>query len=79
MELWQIGDSPYAPKFQIISQPNDWAKAVKSGTTKSELSDTKLLQLNFWDDFKHFSEETNSKLSFRKPRPQHWYDIGIGN
>ena len=51
MELWQIGDSPFAPKFQIKSQPNDWAKAVKSGTTKSELSETKLLQLNFWDDY----------------------------
>ncbi|MBU1121650.1 MAG: DUF4268 domain-containing protein, partial [Candidatus Omnitrophica bacterium] len=26
IELWQIGDSPVAPKFQIISKPNDWAK-----------------------------------------------------
>ena len=25
MELWQIGDSLPAPKFQIISQPNNWA------------------------------------------------------
>ena len=24
IELWRIGDSPIAPKFNIISQPNDW-------------------------------------------------------
>lgn len=34
MELWQIGDSPFAPKFQIVSKPNDWAKAVKSAHTQ---------------------------------------------
>ena len=32
MELWQIGDSPYAPKFQIISKPNDWAKTIKKSS-----------------------------------------------
>ena len=26
MELWKIGDSQIAPKFHVISQPNDWAK-----------------------------------------------------
>ena len=23
VELWQIGDSPFAPKFEIVSKPND--------------------------------------------------------
>lgn len=32
MELWQIGDSSFAPKFQIISNPNDWAKTLKIST-----------------------------------------------
>ena len=30
LELWQIGNSPYAPKFQIISKPNEWAKIMKA-------------------------------------------------
>lgn len=29
MELWKIGNSDVAPKFQIICQPNDWTKMVK--------------------------------------------------
>lgn len=78
MEVWQIGDSPFAPKFQVISQPNDWAKAVKKGRTESELSEIKLMQFEFWTDFRNFGQERNSNLRFRKPYPQHWYDIGIG-
>lgn len=79
MELWQIGDSPYAPKFQIISKPNDWAKAVKASSTKASLTNTKLLQLEFWNKFKEYNNENNSVLRLRTPRPQHWYDVAIGN
>src|ERR1017187_4187913 len=31
IEVWRIGDSPMAPKFNIVSKPNDWAKTVKDG------------------------------------------------
>jgi hypothetical protein len=27
IELWRIGDSPLAPKFEMVVKPNDWAKA----------------------------------------------------
>jgi hypothetical protein len=26
IELWRIGDSPLAPKFEVVVKPNDWAK-----------------------------------------------------
>lgn len=80
MEIWQIGESPYAPKFNIISKPNDWAKAVKqSSSGKSELSDRKMMQLEFWTQFKEFTNNRKSILKTRKPYPQHWYDISTGN
>lgn len=80
MELWQIGDSPYAPKFHIVSKPNDWAKAIKkSASQASSLSDRKLMQLEFWTQFKEFASEHGSSLRLRKAYPQHWYDISIGN
>jgi len=78
MEVWQIADSPYAPKFQIIAKPNDWAKAVKKATTQGELSDTKLLQLEFWTKFKEYVLDNNGELKLRKIYPQHWYDISFG-
>jgi len=79
MEVWKISNSPFAPKFQVIAKPNDWAKAVKKAATQSELSDTKLLQLEFWTKFKEFVQENNGKVKLRKAYPQHWYDISFGS
>lgn len=79
MELWRIGDSPCAPKFHVVSQPNDWAKAIKKSVSGStSLTDRKLMQLDFWSSFKEFAKE-NKKLRLRKAYPQHWYDISIGS
>lgn len=79
IELWQIGDSLPAPKFEMISKPNDWAKAVKSSADSAKLTETKLKQLEFWDTFKIFAKQNNTKLRFQKSYPQHWTDISIGN
>jgi len=79
MELWQIGDSPYAPKFQIVSQPNDWAKAVRASGGQSALTETKLMQREFWTRFKEFASSKQTGLRLRKAYPQHWYDMSIGS
>jgi len=76
MEVWKIGDSLPAPKFQVICSPNDWAKTVKE-TASGKLGETNMLQLDFWSEFNTYLQENNSKLKSRKPQPQHWYDITI--
>lgn len=78
MELWQIADSPPAPKFHVISQPNNWTKAVRNSVAEAELSETKLLQLEFWNGFKEFCETNEANFRLRATNPQHWYDISIG-
>ncbi len=79
IELWQIGESPYAPKFDIISKPNDWARTVKDSAGQGELTETKLDQLEFWNQFKSYGLQNKTKLHLRKTYPQHWTDISIGN
>jgi hypothetical protein len=79
IEIWKIGDSPYAPRFHIVSKPNDWAKAVKKSATESELTDTKLMQFAYWNKFKEYAVQHKTKLRLRKVYPQHWYNISIGN
>lgn len=79
MELWKIENSPAAPKFQIISKPNEWAKALKESSKSSEPTETKLTQLEFWNKFIDYCENNKSKLRFRKARPQHWYNVAIGS
>src|SRR5215831_156233 len=79
IELYQIGDSPYAPKFEIISKPNDWAKAVKESAASSALTQTKVKQLEFWNGLKEYAKKINSELRFQKSSPQHWLNQSIGS
>lgn len=79
MELWKIGNSAIAPKFHIISKPNNWAKAVKNSSShNTTVSDLKMLQLEFWNSFADYTEDNNSILRKVKAKPQHWYDISFG-
>lgn len=79
IELWQIEDSLYAPKFEIVSKPNDWTKAVRGSTDTGELTDTKIKQLEFWTQFKEYARRRQTKLHLQKSYPQHWKNISIGN
>ena len=78
IELWQIDDSAVAPKFNVVERPNDWAKQMKN---LDRLSDTKQLQLNFWQQLSEFikTHDTYAKeFSPQKARPQHWYNLSVG-
>lgn len=79
IELWQIGNSEKAPRFNIVEKPNDWSKTMK---TIEGLSDTDLLKLEFWTSFND-AMTSNSKFRryfrTRKASSQHWYDLSIGS
>jgi len=78
IELWQIDDSNYAPKINVIEKPNYWSKEVKSSIESAKLTDTKKMQLDFWTGLKEYAEDRGENISFRKPYPQHWYDVSFG-
>lgn len=78
IELWRIGLSEPAPKFNIISKPNDWTREVKTQSATAGLpSETKKLQYRFWTDFKSWAE-SNSDLRLQRPGYQHWLTSTIG-
>jgi hypothetical protein len=79
VELWQIEGSSPAPKFNVLVSPNEWAKTIKASPAGGELSDTKLQQLDFWTKFKSHVRAKDSQIRLQTPRPQHWYDVRIGN
>lgn len=81
IELWQIDDSQYAPKFNVFAKPNEWSKVLKeSKSSKAELTDTKLFQLEFWTKLKEYNSASDSKLKItRSPRARHWCDVSIGS
>lgn len=77
IELWRIGDSPIAPKFNIISQPNEWSRTVQQAAS-GEVSEHRQLQLRFWTAFKQYLERKGSAVRCQKPAPQHWSNHPIG-
>lgn len=78
IQLWRIGDSEPAPKFDVISSPNDWQKTVKSSVPTEALSDTKKSHLEFWNALKEYMTEAGTDIRLRTPRPQHWYTMAVG-
>jgi hypothetical protein len=77
VELWRIGESLVAPKFNIISKPNEWTRSLQR-TAAAGLTETKQLQLKFWTAFRDFLEQSKSVVRGQKPYPQNWMNHSIG-
>jgi hypothetical protein len=76
IELWRIGNSPLAPKFNIVSKPNEWTKGIVR--PPGDLTDTQELQLAYWRRFCELVDQTAKEIKSRTPRPQHWMNFAIG-
>jgi hypothetical protein len=82
VELWRIEDSPAAPKFNIISKPNDWSRSVAQAARAiddTELSDIRLMQREYWTAFDQaLTGASGTVTGGRKPQPQSWMSYSIG-
>ncbi len=77
IELLKIDGSRPAPRFNIVVQPNDWAKTTKARTDDDgELSPTRQMQLEFWTGFSEYME-SESSVACGRPRP--WAYMGHGS
>jgi len=76
LELLQIGDSPFAPNFKIVSKPNEWTRSIRNENQTRSQGDT--LKLEYWTAFNDHLINHDKPISPRKPLPQHWYDISVG-
>lgn len=75
IELWRIGDSTPAPKFNIVSKPNDWSRDVKHITDQSDLQQ---LQLRFWTAFKQSLEARSSPVRLTRRLNSHVIHYTLG-
>lgn len=79
IEAWRIGDSPIAPRFNVVESPNEWARVEKA---KSGLTPIKRLQLDYWQAFRDAAlsdPEFSKDMRPQKARPQHWTTVHIGS
>jgi hypothetical protein len=85
VELWRIGSSPAAPKFNIVSKPNDWSQSVAHAARAiddAELSETRIKQREYWAALNPVLTAAGGPIAGnRKPQPQSWmaYSIGRSN
>lgn len=81
VELWRIGDSPAAPKFNIVSQPNDWARITsRAGTVigNANHSPLKGQQLEYWTELEALLATSGGPVRPVKPQPASWIAHGVG-
>lgn len=79
IEVWSIGDSLPAPRFNVVEQPNEWARAVKASEGMSE---TDKIKLAYWTRYREVAEATPEfmkEFSPRKPAKNHWSTLSCGS
>lgn len=80
IELWRIGDSPLAPKFNVVAQPNEWAKvAQEAARTHPAAGSTGATYAEFWNEFGAFLAV--KKARFKPPKAgntSNWWSWGVG-
>ena len=74
IELWKIDNSNVAPKFQIISSPNNWTKTFKR-SGDNNFSATQILQYNYWEQLSYEIDDNYQGLKSHKPYPQNYYNL----
>lgn len=62
IHLVQIGDSPIAPNFELVAQPNDWEKVVRRTAAGSgDPGEQALLYEEFWSGFSALARERGAR------------------
>jgi hypothetical protein len=75
LQLWRIGESALAPKFSVVSRPNDWQKQLTQETAVT--SGVYQLYKEFWTAFIEYCGDQTSLLMTSAPA-QHWLPTSIG-
>ena len=65
IELWRIGASRPAPKFNLVVKPNDWSKTVRSAARKDGYSEGTQNLIDCWISLGEFLQSHGAK--FRPP------------
>lgn len=79
IEVWRIGGSDMAPRFNVVESPNEWARAERA---KDGLSETKRTQLDYWQTYRDLARsnpEFSKTMRPRKALAQHWSDLSAGS
>jgi hypothetical protein len=78
IELWRIGESPFAPKFNVVVKPNTWARTAKRAGRGGPSAAASDMQVAYWTSFATYLSSVRSDLKPPKPSPSNWMAWGVG-
>lgn len=78
VEVWRIGGSLAAPKFNIVSQPNDWSRSVARSVREAPATGVKAEHQRYWQALRDQFEESGTWIRPQRASPKHWMNIGVG-
>lgn len=80
IHAYKIGNSDFAPKFEVVEKPNDFIKRRnKIQTNSDELNKSQSERLTFWEQFNQLILEREKPFNIRKATTESWYDVAIGS
>lgn len=82
IEVWRIGDSQKAPRFNVVESPNEWARAEKATDKLNALNDTRKTQLEYWQTYQKAAladHEFSKLMRPQKPQPQKFAFIKVNS
>ncbi|MCA9629313.1 MAG: DUF4268 domain-containing protein [Myxococcales bacterium] len=77
VELWKIGDSLAAPKFNIVSKPNDWSRKAHTASATAAHGESAQARLRFWTGFAELASKS-AVLRAQSPSTRHFMNLAIG-
>lgn len=79
IEAFKIGDSPPAPHFKVVVQPNEWQKVVRDAAQGQKVSGKSALYAAFWERFIARIRDEEPSWTRRQPgattNPNNWLDM----
>lgn len=81
IELWRIGDSLPAPRFNVVVQPNDWtrkAAEARKASEEGELSASRQMLLDYWTAFAAVLAGNTRRVRPVRPQVQNWLVHSLG-
>lgn len=79
VELWRIGVSDVAPRFNVVARPNTYQKAARhSKEAASAASGAGQLYLAYFTALREYLAEHAPQLKTMKPSADKWTNISVG-
>jgi hypothetical protein len=80
IELWRIGDSLPAPRFNVVVEPNEWAKMVSASSDRGGAGSSEFKQkyVQYWEAFSDALLARTREFHVGRPKAQQWMTFRSG-